>query len=441
LADTNNPNGSIVNVLSSTATRTLYAFRAQDELLPFSVQPNTASRWHAFAGAQLVIIGPASLLPTIQPLVQQRQREGLTVAAIDIQDVYDEFSYGEKDAAAIRALLQYASQHWAIPPQYVLLVGGATYDPRDYLNNPGLDLVPTTFIETIYLETGTDGAFVNFPNPRAEGLAIGRWPVTTAVEAALIMNKTLGRIPLTSKSSLLLLRDSDGATSFSKASAQVRAAVSAWPVQQIARGSATDDAVHTEVIAAMRSGPAVLDYQGHGAEDFEDGDILSDSDTAALANTGQSLVFSAPTCFNGYFVDIGRQDLATALLLTEKGGAWAAWASSGMTSPVEQPKLSSTLLQATVVDGLTLGEASIRAKAAITDPDVLSTFHLFGDPSARMSPDRVGVFSAPTGVQPGATTGCGTPGSVTFTLLPFVALALLLSARARRTSAVPRRRR
>ena len=112
-----------------------------------------------------------------------------------------------------------------------------------------------------------------------------------------------------------------------------------------------------------------------------------------------------------------------------------------MTSPGEQPKLSSTLLQATVVDGLTLGEASIRAKAAITDPDVLSTFHLFGDPSARMSPDRVGVFSAPTGVQPGATTGCGTPGSVTFTLLPFVALALLLSARARRTSAVPRRRR
>jgi len=438
--DPANQSGSIVNVPSSGDAHTLYAFRAGDEVLPFQVQPNVGSQWHAFAGAELVIIGHASLLPAIQPLIQQRQREGLTVAAIDVQDVYNEFSYGEKDAGAIRAFLQYASQHWAVTPRYVLLVGGATYDPRDYLNNPGLDLVPTNFVETVFLETGSDGAFVNFPASRTGGIAIGRWPVTSFADAALVMNKTLGRVSLTSQSSLLLLRDQDGTTSFSQASAQVRAAVSAWPVQQIARGSATDAVVHTKVIAAMRSGPAVLDYQGHGAEDFEDGNILSNDDTAALANAGQSLVFSAPTCFNGYFVDIGRTSLVQGLLLTVNGGAWAAWASSGMTSPVEQPLLSSDLLQAAVVDGLTLGEASLRAKSAITDPDVLTTFHLFGDPSARLAPARTGVFSAPT-IQPHVATGCGTPGNVALVALPLVALALLLSARTRRPSAVRIRRR
>jgi hypothetical protein len=111
-----------------------------------------------------------------------------------------------------------------------------------------------------------------------------------------------------------------------------------------------------------------------------------------------------------------------------------------MTSPVEQPLLSSDLLQAAVVDGLTLGEASLRAKSAITDPDVLTTFHLFGDPSARMAPARTGVFSAPT-IQPHVATGCGTPGNVALVALPLVALALLLSARTRRPSAVRIRRR
>ena len=440
-ADPASPSGSFVNVPFSNEERTLYAFAVGDELSPLDVQRNVPSAWHAFGGAKLVLIGHASLLPAVQPLVQQRQNEGLTVATIDVQDLYDEFSYGEKDAGAIRAFLQFASQHWVEPPQYVLLVGGATFDPRDYLNNPGLDLVPTNFVQTAFLETGSDGAFVNFPVPRSQGLAIGRWPVTSAVDAALVMNKTLGRLPLTRTSSMLLVRDRDDTTSFSQALATVRAAVSAWPAQQIARGSGTDTAVHAQVIAAMQTGPAVLDYQGHGAEDFEDGNILSDSDTAALANTGRSLVFSAPTCFNGYFVDIGRQDLATALLLTEDGGAWAAWASSGETSPIEQPKLSSDLLKAVVVDGLTLGEASVIAKAAITDPDVLSTFHLFGDPSARMSPDRLGVLSTPTAVQSVATTGCGVPGSVTLAVLPFVALALLLSTRSRRMNAVRSRRR
>jgi autotransporter-associated beta strand protein len=436
--DPANQNGSVVNVPSSSETHTLYAFQAGGEIPLLDVQPNVASQWHSFGGAQLVIIAHASLLPAIQPLVEQRQREGLTVATVDVQDVYDEFSFGEKDAGAIRAFLQYAAQKWAIAPRYVLLVGGATYDPRDYLNNPGLDLVPTNLIETVFLETGSDGAFVDFAAPRSAGIAIGRWPVTSPSDAALVMNKTLGRVPLTSKSSLLLVHDTDGTTKFSEASAQVRSAVSPWLVQEIARGTGTDAAIHTAVIAAMRSGPAALDYQGHGAEDFWNGNLLSDEDTSALANAGQSLLFSAATCFNGYFVDIGRTSLAQAMLLTEGGGAWAAWASSGMTSPVEHSQLSSDLLEAAVVEGLTLGDASVRAKSTITDPDVRSTFHLFGDPSARMAPAVAGALTAPgaSGIHSHVATGCGTPGPLALAVLPWVILALLLSARPRRVTTV-----
>jgi hypothetical protein len=433
--DSVNQSGSIVNIPSSDGSHTLFAFRASDELTPLSVQSDVPSSWHSSSGAELVIIGHESLLPAVQPLVEQRQREGLSVATIDVQDIYDEFSYGEKDAAAIGAFLQFAAKNWSVAPRYVLLVGGATYDPRDYLGNPGLDLVPTNLIETVFLETGSDGAFVDFSVHGSTGIAIGRWPVTSPTDAALITNKTLNRAVLTSNSSLLLVHDADGTSSFSQATAQVRSTLSAWPVKEIARGSGTDSAVHDEVIASMRGGPAVVDYQGHGAEDFWNGNILSDEDTPGLANAGSTLLFSAATCFNGYFVDIGRTSLAQAMLLTENGGAWAAWASSGMTSPVEHSQLSSDLLEGTLVNGMTLGEASVSARSAVQDPDVRNTFHLFGDPSARMRPARTSSINGPSGIQSRVASGCGTPGTTAVALIPIILLSLVLAARTRRHAA------
>jgi autotransporter-associated beta strand protein len=415
--DPANLGGTVVNVPDSSGPHTLLAFSSADVRAAVQVESNATSAWHDFGGAQLVILAHSSLLSTLQPLIDQRRREGFTVAAIDVQDVYDEFASGEKDATAIRNFLQHAARNWAIPPRYLLLVGGATYDPRDYLHHPGLDLVPTNLIETVFLETGSDGAF-------GEGLAIGRWPVTSPAEAALVMNKTLGRVPLTGQSSVLLVHDRDDTTRFSQATAEVRAALSAWPLQDIARGADTDAAVNASVLAAIRGGPAALDYQGHGAEDFWAGHTLSVTDTPALSNAGQSLLFSAATCFNGYFVDIGRSSLATAMLLTEGGGAWAAWASSGMTSPVEHSRLSADLLQAAMVDGLTLGDASVRAKSTLRDADVRATFHLFGDPSARMAPASTSL-TAPPGLHASASTGCGTPGGPWSAALVLLLLPLL----------------
>ena len=45
------------------------------------------------------------------------------MAVVDVEDVYDEFSAGEKDAVAIRSFLSSAVRNWPIPPRYVLLAG------------------------------------------------------------------------------------------------------------------------------------------------------------------------------------------------------------------------------------------------------------------------------------------------------------------------------
>src|SRR5262249_44767679 len=157
-----------------TGTRILYAYRDQDVLAPTLVA-DAPSTWHSGAqGADLVIIGPRELLPSLQPLVEQRTREGLRVAVVDIADVYDEFSAGEKDAMAIRAFLSHAVRNWASPPSFVLLAGRATYDPRGWLGQPELDQVPTALIQTRYLETGSDDGLVTFDGASGPALAVGQ---------------------------------------------------------------------------------------------------------------------------------------------------------------------------------------------------------------------------------------------------------------------------
>ncbi len=418
------PGGASLTAAGS-GTRILYAYRDQDVLAP-TVVANAPSSWHSAQGADLVIVGTGALLPSLRALADQRTREGLTVALVDIEDVYDEFSAGEKDATALRSFLTAAVRSWSTTPHFVLLAGAATYDPRGWLGHPELDQVPTILVPTHYLETASDDALVDLP-----GVAIGRLPVSTPERMDAVVAKILGRRLPGHDDGLLLVSDRDGNIQFSAATAEVRSALSGWTTQALVRGM--DDAVtHAALIDALRAGPIAVDYQGHGAEDFWNGRMLSTADVDALAGTGRASLVVAATCLNAYFIDIGRESLGAALLRTPEGGAWGVWASSALTLPTEHATLSRALLSAALDDGKTLGDATLAAKQAVTDPDVRATFHLLGDPSARAVATRSSALSVPTTTRSGAA-GCGVPGAPVAGLAPFVLAALALSLRRRRS--------
>ncbi len=422
-----------------TGLRVLYAYRDQDVLTP-TVVTNVPSTWHAGPGADLVIIGPRSLLPSLQALADARRREGLLVALVDIEDVYDEFSSGLKDATAIRSFLTEAVRQWSVPPRFVLLAGAATYDPRGWGGHPELDQVPTLLVQTknpqtnTNFETASDDALVTF-DLTGPALAIGRLPLSTTADMDAAVAKILSRRLAGPEDSLLLARDRDINVSFSAASAEVRAALSAWKAQEVARAAddADGSAVHAALIGALRAGPIAVDYQGHGTEDMWALNMLTPSDSDALAHAGSSSLVVAATCLNAYFVDIGRESLAAAMLRVPDGAAWAVWASSGMTVPTEHPLLSKMLLSAVLNDGLTLGEATLKAKQAVSDPDVRATFHLLGDPSARAVATRNSALTTVATPKSGAS-GCSTPGGPLGALAPLVLAALALSLRRRAVS-------
>jgi hypothetical protein len=77
--------------------------------------------------------------------------------------------------------------------------------------------------------------------------------------------------------------------------------------------------------------------------------------------------------------------LAESVLKARAGGAVAVWASSGQSEGVEQTILSQEFYrQLFGQTPLTVGEAAVRAKSAVSNPDIRRTWTLLGDPALRL---------------------------------------------------------
>jgi hypothetical protein len=138
-----------------------------------------------------VIITHASLEQEALRLAAFRRARGLSTAVIDVEDIYDELRFGAKDPAAIRELLALARRSWRRAPRWVLFLGDASFDPRNYLGHGDADLVPTGTAATELMETASDDSLADFDGDGVPELAVGRLPARTAAEAALMVSKTI----------------------------------------------------------------------------------------------------------------------------------------------------------------------------------------------------------------------------------------------------------
>lgn len=106
------------------------------------------------------------------------------VVLVDVDDIYDQFSYGFFNPEAIRDFLKYAYYNWQPPSlKYVCLIGGATYDyhgnKAKYQGAPRFYNYVPSFGSPV-----SDSWFVIFDSSKTliPGISIGRIPVTTIEE-------------------------------------------------------------------------------------------------------------------------------------------------------------------------------------------------------------------------------------------------------------------
>ncbi len=156
-------------------------------------------------------------------------------------------------------------------------------------------------------------------------------------------------------------------------------------VEEIFRGDFNDDLVAKDaVIASINSGPLLVNYIGDGSVEVWEKSITSD-DAPFLTNGFQLPLFINMTTMNGFFHDLYTESLAEALLKASSGGAIAVWASSGLTEPEGQVEMNKEFVRLLFNgEGLTIGEAAARAKAATDDQDVRRTWIFFGDPTTKL---------------------------------------------------------
>ncbi|MFY9610165.1 MAG: C25 family cysteine peptidase [Blastocatellia bacterium] len=377
--------------LPGQGTRTLLALTNDRIKRPASISANQASKLRTKKNkASFVIIARREFFQALQPLKSLRESQGLRVALVDIEDIYDEFSDGERTPQAVKDFLSFATSTWKKKPRFVLLAGHSSLDPKNHLGFGDSDLVPTKLIDTELMETASDNWFADFDGDGLSELAVGRLPFRTANEAEIMVSKIVTYESSSASNEALFVADSNDGFDFESASAQLRGLLpSSLKSSQINRGRVDPGTVKADLIDAINRGQKIVNYIGHGSVHQWKGDLLTNDDARALTNT-RLPVFVMMTCLNGYSHDAALDSLANSLLKAEHGGAVGVWASSGMTGPHEQSVINQHLYRALFGTGdikgqkLTLGEAVMRAKASTQDSDVRRTWILLGDPTMRI---------------------------------------------------------
>ena len=92
------------------------------------------------------------------------------------------------------------------------------------------------------------------------------------------------------------------------------------------------------------------------------------------------------TCLNGFFINLTNDSLAEALIKGENGGAVAAWASTGLTTPDVQEIMAARFFYQVATGTIPrMGDLVKDAKTVIPGgSDVRLSWALIGDPMLKV---------------------------------------------------------
>ena len=354
-------------------------------------------------GADYILITHESFLPALEKLCELRRRQGMRVKTAAIEDIYDTFSFGFFDPAAVRDFLKTAADNWQAPaPRYVLLAGDSNLDYRNYLNAIKQNRVPVYLDKTLELGlTPSDNWFVSFGEASPEPvMAIGRIPGADPEDVAAIVNKFIRYE--TAKTEIpnraLLVADDDD-TAFEELNDRLANYLPSniTAVKIYARLYADLDAVTSDILTVVDSGALITSFVGHGdvtrwgAEPAGGGDfIISPNDLDGLTNKNALTCIIALNCLNGYFSQPLNYCLAEEWVMAANKGAVACIAPSGLSHSWEHDFFSTAVFENLFQNkenrvGDLCTQSKIDAYYAGASDKVLISLNLIGDPATRLA--------------------------------------------------------
>jgi len=401
---------------------TAYALARGDALLsPRAIAVKQPSAWATpNHQADYIAIVHSAFWEAIDPLLAHRQQEGMAIAKVHVQDIYDEFAFGRTDPEAIRSFLTYAYHHWnqdGPRPRFVLLVGDGHYDFRGDSGTSLLNFIPPYLVavDPWLGETAADNRYVSIdgPDDYLPNMHIGRIPantpgdVTAVVEKILAYENGAGDAEWRRRAVFVADAADDPAYNFHTVSDEMSSHLP-QPIspRRIYYGPEypSGEAMRTAIRNAFDSGALLLQWFGHASR-FRWGSVsmFNINDVPALAANASWPITFDYSCWSGYFINLieARPALAEALLLTPGRGSVATLAPSGLHVGDALRLLNLGIFEAIFTDKIDrLGPAIDQGRAyylARSDGwhDVIDTSVLFGDPALKLRLPDGAVLSQP----------------------------------------------
>lgn len=351
--------------------------------------------------ADYILIADRGLSTSAYRLARHRARGGLRTLLVPIDEVYNEFSYGIKDAGAIKQFIGYAFHHWASPPpRYVVLVGDGSYDPRNQLGLAGAqDLVPVHLGASPNEYCSLDGWFATVNgNDYLGDVMLGRFPVATDEQMSNAVAKIMAFEGAATnaawrKKALCVADANDGLNNFPAASDTysftnlVQAGFTTITKAYYAGNTATTRTIITNTI---NGGVCTVSYFGHGFVDLWNVGFTT-NDVAQLNNTVWP-IFNVLTCANGDFDNPAKECMTERLLERGQRGAVATASAAALSLQAAAEQFADgfyeTLTNAT--PNVRIGDAMqagfLKLWGMSPNSEELLFYGLFGDPAQVVKP-------------------------------------------------------
>lgn len=339
-----------------------------------------------------LIVSHGQFLGAAQQIADQKRRQGLRAVVVDVERVYDRYSGGAVEANAVHALIK----EWAerARQRYVLLVGDDTFDTHDTYGLGAVPYVPSLLgRDDEFGWVPSENRYADLDGDGRPDVAIGRLPVQTPAEAAILVEKLArqGQVLAANAGRHLFAVDNQGPTDIDFR-AQAQAVAAGFPAGATfswaeVGGPGGVTAARSTLLQALAQGALTTQYFGHaGPQLWADEGLLTPDDLIGLANTDRETVLFSWACESQFFQYLFGPSLSEALLLTPRGGALASFGPAGVTDPRLQEQLFARVYQKFLGERLPLGEAIRQAKAATVAADpatrqVIEGWNLLGDPA------------------------------------------------------------
>lgn len=386
-----------------------------------------------FQDIDYLIVTPRFLVSQAENLANfHRNNSGLVVKVVALENIYQEFSSGKPDVAAIRNFVKYVYWNASSPDKrlkYLNLFGDASYDYKNRIpnntnivpvfhgfnpnapqtnNTSNFSLFSSFMSDDFYgLMDDNEGTMVNVFD--GIDVAVGRMLVSSTNQASDMVNKVIEYHDEQSfgrwRNNYVVYSDdaddaSDAGLQFDldglantlttqKPFVNVKKIHTDSYVQQVAAGGERYPEAKSDFLDALALGALVFNYYGHGNEEFLGRERLFEKlDAQNLTNRYRYPLFITITCEFTRFDDPNRFTGGEFMFWNKSGGAIGLIATTRQigvtTGSVMNNLLTEDLYAFGSTDYPSIGEALRRTKIN-TGSDNKRVVFCIGDPALKLA--------------------------------------------------------